>query len=140
MAPRKSKKAVPQLDANDLIQLPGLAAILEQLANPLLEEDDDRTLDQAKQVFYQACEAYTKKRRLALAKKAIEISPLCADAYVLLAEHEAWASDAQFALYQEAVEAGRKAIGDEFDELVGETAGGKFALTLPHASSEACLR
>jgi tetratricopeptide (TPR) repeat protein len=121
MAARKTKKnSVPKLQANDFIQLSNLAAILEQLATPLIDEADDKALDKAKEIFYKACEAPGKKRRIALAKKAIEISPLCADAYVLLAEHEARASDVQLALYRQALEGGRKAIGDEFDELTGE--------------------
>ena len=120
MAPRKSKKnSVPQLQASDFIQLSDLAAILEQLATPLLDEDDDKALDKAKEIFYKAGEAPSKKRRIALAKKAIEISPLCADAYVLLAEHETWASDTQLMFYRQALEGGRKAIGDEFEELTG---------------------
>jgi hypothetical protein len=70
MAPRKSKKNfVPKLQASDLIQLPDLAAILEQLATPLIDEDDDETFDKAKGIFYKACEAPSKQRRIALAKK-----------------------------------------------------------------------
>src|SRR6516164_864074 len=71
MAPRKSKKnSVPQLQASDFVHLPDLAVILEQLATPLLDEDDDKALDKAKETFYKACEAPSKKKRIALAKKA----------------------------------------------------------------------
>ncbi len=62
MAPRKTKKSVPPSDASDLIQLAGLAAILEQLANPLLDEDDDITLDQAKQVFYKSLRGFNQEK------------------------------------------------------------------------------
>jgi tetratricopeptide (TPR) repeat protein len=118
MAPRKSKKSsVPKLEAGSLVDM---GAILAQLASPLTDDADDSTLSKAREIYYKACQAPSKTKRIALAKKAIEISPICADAYVLLAEHEAWASDAQLALYRQAAEAGRKAIGDEFEELTGE--------------------
>lgn len=123
MAPRKSKKAsapvLAELPVDELIL--GLGALLEQVANPLLDDvEADEALDKAKEVFYKACDAPSKKKRIELAKKAIAISPLCADAYVLLAEHEEWASDAQLDLYKKAEEAGRKSIGGQYDELAGE--------------------
>jgi hypothetical protein len=46
-------------------------------------------LGQAQQVIYEAWETASRERRLALAGKAIGISPDCADAYVLLAEETA---------------------------------------------------
>ena len=119
MAPRKSKKnSSPKAKAGDF-SLEQLGALLGQIADQLPEEADDSPLDKANNVFYKACEAPSRTKRIALAKKAIEISPLCADAYVLLAKHEAWASDAQLALYRQAVEAGRKVIGEDFEEFTG---------------------
>ena len=43
----------------------------------------------AQDIMYEAWEATTRSKRIALARKALEVSPLCADAYVLLAEEEA---------------------------------------------------
>jgi hypothetical protein len=40
----------------------------------------------AQDVMYEAWERTTSRSRIALARKALGISPLCADAYVLLAE------------------------------------------------------
>ena len=39
--------------------------------------------------MYEAWEQTTSRSRIALARKALGISPLCADAYVLLAEEAA---------------------------------------------------
>jgi len=46
---------------------------------------DDATA-KAQDVMYEAWERNTSRSRIALARKALGISPLCADAYVLLAE------------------------------------------------------
>jgi len=61
--------------------------------------------------MYDAWDANDKKRRIALAEKALELSPLCADAYVLLAQETAGNSDQAIELYRQGVEAGEKAIG-----------------------------
>lgn len=55
-----------------------------------------------------------------LARKALGISPLCADAYMLLAD-EATVNDADaIALYRLGMKAGELALGPEFEELNGE--------------------
>src|SRR5712675_1701657 len=46
---------------------------------------DDATA-KAQDVMYEAWERTTSRSRIALARKALGISPLCADVYVLLAE------------------------------------------------------
>jgi tetratricopeptide (TPR) repeat protein len=77
-------------------------------------------LDRAQQFVYDAWDAGTVKRRIALAEKALKTSPLCADAYVLLAEHAERGSDAELDLWRRGVEAGRSALGDAaFEEDVG---------------------
>ncbi len=45
--------------------------------------------DKAQDVMYQAWDQAEPRKRIALANKALTISPLCADAYVLLAEEKA---------------------------------------------------
>ena len=88
-------------------------------------------LDKAQDLIYDAWEANTSKRRIALAKKALAISPLCADAYTLLAEHAKTGSEEEFELWQRGVEAGKKAIGESaFDEYAGEFWG--FLETRPY--------
>jgi hypothetical protein len=79
----------------------------------------------AQKVIYQAWETASRDRRLALAQKAIGISPDCADAYVLLAEETA-ALDEALDLYRQGVDAGERALGkDAF-----ETDAGNFWLIL----------
>jgi tetratricopeptide (TPR) repeat protein len=95
------------------------AYLQELLAGGGLPDVAPRTpLEEAHEVIYQALEA-RGPRRLNLARRALTISPDCADAYVLLAEA---ASDPQAArdLYEQAVAAGERAIGaDIFREAVG---------------------
>jgi tetratricopeptide (TPR) repeat protein len=68
-------------------------------------------LEKAQDIMYDAWEARGRRRRL-LAKKALDICPDCADAYVLLAEE---AGDPQMAceLFRKGVEAGKRALGVE---------------------------
>jgi pentatricopeptide repeat protein len=70
--------------------------------------------------MYDAWEASTRQRRVALAKKALEISVDCADAYVLLAEETAGSLEEAIDLYQKGVKAGERALGKKaFEEDVG---------------------
>ncbi len=78
-------------------------------------------LKQAQDLIYDAWEASTAKRRIALAEKALALSSLCADAYVVLAQHAERGSDKEFDLWRRGVEAGKKALGEvAFAEWVGE--------------------
>lgn len=77
-------------------------------------------LDRAQQLIYNAWEAPTAKRRVELAQRALALSPICADAYVLLAEHAKSGSDEELDLWRRGVEAGRAAIGEaDFEEYAG---------------------
>ena len=70
--------------------------------------------------MYDAWEAPTKRQRLALVRKALKRSPLCADAYVLLAEETAGSVADAIDLYRRGVEAGELAVGPEaFEDDVG---------------------
>ncbi len=76
-------------------------------------------LEEAQEVVYQALEA-TGAKRTRLARRALEISPDCADAYVLLAEATKNPHAAK-RLYEEGVRAGERALGPEaFEHDVGE--------------------
>lgn len=75
-------------------------------------------LEQAQDLMYEALEA-RGRRQIQLVRKALEISPDCADAYVLLAER---CSDTEKArdLYAQAVAAGERALGKKvFEEEAG---------------------
>src|SRR3546814_15443480 len=85
-------------------------------------------------MLYDAGEA-SGAERVALARAALDISPLCADAYVLLAEEEAGSQQDALALYRQGVEAGERALGDEFEELSGHFWG--FLQTRPYMRARA---
>ena len=75
-------------------------------------------LEEAQELIYEALET-TGARRLALARRALERSPDCADAYVLLAEATGDPGEAR-ALYEQGVRAGERALGPAaFREDVG---------------------
>jgi tetratricopeptide (TPR) repeat protein len=60
------------------------------------------------------------KRRVELARRALEISKDCADAYVLLAEEGARSLNEAKDLYEQGVKAGERALGPQaFKEYVG---------------------
>lgn len=77
-------------------------------------------LEQAQDLMYEAWNA-TGKRRVALARQALEISPDCADAYVLLAEETARTPEEARDLYEQGMKAGERALGAEaFTEGAGD--------------------
>jgi tetratricopeptide (TPR) repeat protein len=77
-------------------------------------------VDEAQQVMYDAWEAPTRQRAVVLAKRALEISADCADAYNLLAEEAAKSPREVLDLYRKGVEAGERALGKRvFEEYVG---------------------
>jgi tetratricopeptide (TPR) repeat protein len=74
----------------------------------------------AQEVMYDAWEADDPEKRLALAARALETSPDCADAYVLLAQEAARTLEDAIALYRQGVAAGERALGKKaFREEVG---------------------
>jgi len=91
---------------------------------------EETALERAQSVFYEACEARTAKGRIALAKKALAISPLCAAAFVMLAEHTEHGSDEALDLWRRGVDAGKEALGADFEEFAGEFWG--FLETRPY--------
>jgi tetratricopeptide (TPR) repeat protein len=76
-------------------------------------------LEEAQDLMYEAWEA-TGARRAQLARKALEISPDCADAYVLLAEQKARTMEEARDFFAQGVAAGERALGpDVFKEDEG---------------------
>ncbi len=80
-------------------------------------------LEKAQDLAYQAFDAFGRKQ-LQLARKALEICPDCADAYVVLAEREV-DLDKEYELYKNGIDAGRRALGDKYFE---ENAGSFWGL------------
>jgi tetratricopeptide (TPR) repeat protein len=70
--------------------------------------------------MYNAWDEPNPAKRIVLAHKALKLSALCADAYVLLAQEEADTLKRSLELYQQGVSAGEKALGaDYFQENAG---------------------
>jgi len=77
-------------------------------------------LEAAEDLIYEAWEASSARRRVSLAKKALELSPDCADAYLILAGATAKTLDDVIGLCRKGVEAGERALGKSyFEEEVG---------------------
>ena len=82
--------------------------------------DNDRSLEEAQGLMYDAWETLDRVQRIKLAKRALELSPDCADAWVLLAEDSADTLERAAEFYQKGLEAGERALGeDEFTEFKG---------------------
>ncbi|MBP6768161.1 MAG: tetratricopeptide repeat protein [Reyranella sp.] len=79
----------------------------------ILEEDDDgdEALDLAQEKAFEAMDAPRTADRIALAREALALSPLCSDAYLVLARETADADDA-LELYRRAVAVGAEALGE----------------------------
>ncbi len=90
----------------------------------------DEAIARAQNVMYDAWDRKTPRSRVALARKALGISPLCADAYNLLAAEAATTAEARD-LYARGLEAGELALGPEgFEEYDGHFWG--FLETRPY--------
>ena len=74
----------------------------------------DKKLRKAQELMYQAWDEHNPGRRLVLAHEALEISPDCTDAYVLLAEEEADTLGRALEYYQKGVAAGERALGKKY--------------------------
>jgi tetratricopeptide (TPR) repeat protein len=93
---------------------------MEAFLAPLSGSQADAALHEAQELMYRAWETAGRQARLALAQRALKTSPLCADAYVLLAEESATSVEEAKALYARGVEAGELALGPKaFEEDVG---------------------
>jgi tetratricopeptide (TPR) repeat protein len=92
----------------------------------------------AQEVMYEAWDQTNPRARVALAHKALTISPLCADAYVLLAEEEAKSVEEALEYYRKGVEAGVQVLGPKgFKEYAGHFWG--FLETRPYMRARAGL-
>lgn len=98
---------------------------------------DDATA-RAQDIMYDAWEAANPRTRIALAHKALDISPLCADAYVLLAEEAAGSLAQARDYFTKGVNAGELALGPKgFKEYAGHFWG--FLETRPYMRARSGL-
>src|SRR6516162_8710834 len=94
-------------------------------------------IERAQDLVYDAWERATARSRIALARKALAITPLCPDAYSVLAEEARSVEDARD-LYARGVEAGELALGRKgFKEYAGHFWG--FLETRPYMRARAGL-
>ena len=96
-APTARKTPALELVSEPAPPLPdrrALEGVMAKLAGGLSSgfdgsDGDDAALWQAQELMYEAWDTGAKRERIELAKRALEISDLCADAHVLLAEEVA---------------------------------------------------
>ena len=134
---RRRKSAIkPPPKARATQALPDRRVMEGLLAAISGQRGDDATA-KAQEVMYEAWEASNPRTRIALARKALEISPLCADAYNLLAEQARTIDEARD-LYVKAMEAAELALGPKaFEEYAGQFWG--FLETRPYMRARAGL-
>ena len=93
--------------------------IMRRLVGGLLGSREETPLSKAQDLMDKAFESHDPIKRAELAKKALELSPDCADAYVLLAEQTKSRREA-LELFESGVAAGDRALGPEaFQNDVG---------------------
>jgi tetratricopeptide (TPR) repeat protein len=127
--PRRKPPAATQAEAPATPALPDRGAMESYLATVADRRRDD-AIARAQNVMYDAWDRKTSRSRAALARKALAISPLCADAYNLLAGEAATTAEARD-LYARGLEAGELALGPEgFEEYDGHFWG--FLETRPY--------
>jgi len=84
------------------------------------DDGEDSALLRAQNIMYDAWEAGSKRARIALARDALAVSDLCADAYVLLADEAAKNIIETRSYLEQAVAAGEQAVGTHsFEHDVG---------------------
>jgi tetratricopeptide (TPR) repeat protein len=131
---KAASKAPPRAAA--VPALPDRRAMESYLA-AITGRDRNDAIAKAQDVMYDAWERTTSRSRLALARKALGISPLCADAYNLLAEEAGSVEEARD-LYAKAMDAGELALGPKgFKEHAGHFWG--FLETRPYMRARAGL-
>lgn len=138
--PRKkvSKAKQKNLADNVIGFVPNSDQIEGFLGSVFPSRSNENPLDKAQNIMYEAWECTDPKNRISLAQEALRASPLCADAYNLLAqEHSKYQEDA-LEYYRKAVKAGKEALGPEgFAEYAGLFWG--FHETRPYMRARAGL-
>ena len=84
------------------------------------EEEKSSDMAAAQDLIYDAWESQSSKKKVELATRALKLWPDCADAYTIFAEDKAGSIEESAKYYEEAVQAGERALGrDGFEENVG---------------------
>ena len=97
-----------------------MASALMQLLDSGSRLSGSEELDRAQEKAFEAMEASSRRGRIALAREALAISPLCSDGYLILAQ-EAASLDEALPLLRQAVDAGAQVLGEKtFEEDAGD--------------------
>jgi thioredoxin-like negative regulator of GroEL len=124
------KKSTRSASSPDLATLPDLAA-LEAMWRELGVGPEDDALGEAQDLAYEAWEAVDGRSRYALARRALKISPFCADAWLILSERPSLSARDRRTFLERAVKAGELALGaDGLTEYAGHFWG--FLETRPY--------
>ncbi len=107
-------------EANDYIQ-----GLMARSGGQIPDVPPRTDVERAQDVMYEAWGTSSRKKRADLAKYALQISPDCADAYVLLAAETTESLREKADLFEQGVRAGERALGTEFFD---EAAGGFWGL------------
>lgn len=114
-------KVKVKVKVKGLPPLPDPISFEGMLSDMFGDTEEETPLKKAQDMIYDAWEIATPKRRIELARKALEVSMDCADAYVLLAEEAATSPSEALDFYRQGVEAGERVLGKEaFEEDVGD--------------------
>jgi tetratricopeptide (TPR) repeat protein len=136
---RRRKKSNPQAsqDVSKVLKLPDRRA-MEGFMSSIGGHQANDAAAKAQEVMYDAWDQTGPRARIALAHKALSISPLCADAYVLLAEEATRSAEEALEYYRKGVEAGEQALGPKgFKDYAGHFWG--FLETRPYMRARAGL-
>jgi hypothetical protein len=106
----RQKKSSPRASKGQHEVLPARRAI-ERFMSELSGRRSDDAIAEAQQVMYSAWNQPSSRARISLARKALAVSPLCPDAYVLLAGEDAKSADQALEYYRKGVEVGEQALG-----------------------------
>lgn len=124
-APAPKAAELPDIDAMERFVAAGQAQAL-------------RATEAAQSVMYDAWDAARPATRIRLARKALSISPLCADAFVLLGQEEATTPLKALRYHTLGVAAGERALGPKlFEEYEGEFWG--WLETRPYMRARHCV-
>ncbi|HEX5181875.1 MAG TPA: DUF6429 family protein [Allosphingosinicella sp.] len=118
---KRSRKKAPAAASAMPAEFVDLGQLLAQLARGIGGKTGAAAdaLDRAQEIAFDAMEAEDRATRIALARKALAVSPLCSDGHLILALEEEDPEQA-LALCRRAVEAGAEALGKAvFEEDAG---------------------
>jgi tetratricopeptide (TPR) repeat protein len=126
---------MPKKPASNIIDLANRRRVRDRQGPGRTEQ---LALDRAQELIYRGWEVMDPIERVEIAEEALTISPLCADAWVMLAEDAAETLEQEIEFYLKAVEAGERALGEEFFETeIGAFWG--IAETRPYMRARAGL-